>query len=397
MVLNHTYINNDQLDSDLYFLSTNDLILNVDTYTDLLILSESALDIIQELSSVDIGSLYIQSVVDTGIDVDSYTDNLVTTISDIILEVGSTIEVYFPAPGNELDFIVCVDTYSSIAAFIESVVDVISSTDSYVDTVILIDIDEDTIIELSSYTSIGSFVESLVDVIRLVDVIDTFEEADSFTVVDSYKANTYVSNVNLIPISNLLPDKFINIPLFSDFLSVFNTLVVDNFHSTIDDFITLRTPTELDIFYAEKLSNSMGFYQDITNKSDSQKRRLLESLVEYYSRNGTKFTFNFLSFIADESLSILPLFTQDYLTFSTTPLGTLEPTGSWYLTNVVDLEYSSNDVLDNNDIITRFYQVAPVPLVLRNISRSEVFIFTEYNQGYVHVSIELITTNGNPI
>lgn len=398
MLLNNSYLNNEEIHSDLYYLLGLSSGVDSATYTDLQFSGITLNDTILEVSDLIIGIIYIVSTAETLVEVGSYTDFLLTTISDSILDVDTYVDTYLPGPGNELDFITSVDSFIVTTAYIVSVLDTILDIDNTIEIISFTSVDEDTIFEVSDYASTAAFIESsVVDVITLIDFREEFTSTDVIKSIDDYEANTYVSNVEQIPIHNLLPEKFLSVPLYSDFLSVFNTQIVENVHSLIDNLRRLRTPTLFEIEYAESIAGSLGFYQDITNKTESQKRRLIESLCDFYSRNGTISTFDFLSFVADESISLKQLYTQDYISFSTPPGGQLQPAGSWYLTNIVDLEYSITETLDNDEITKRFYQVAPVPLVLRNISQSTLIPFVEYNLGYVHVEIEYVITNGDPI
>ena len=399
MLLNQVPLNHSPLDSNSEFLVLISQLNSFDNYTDVLTSTEVITDIIVEVSSVAVGSLYVESPSDTATNVDSFTDNLIVLIFDTITEVSSETNAYFPAPGNEVDIIVSVDSQTNVAAFVLTITDSGNIiVDSYTDQLFLVNTDEDVIIETSSYTDAASFIiNDLLDIVKLVDSIEDFIGADTLKLVDSFEENTYVSNVNAIPISNLLPEKFIQVPLVADLLSVVNTNLIEVVHSLVDNIRRMRTPTLFEIFYSEKLAGSLGFYQDITSKTEAQKRRLIESLTDFYARNGTIFTFDFLSFIADENIQVVPLYTQNYLTFSSFPGGVLEPEGPWYLTSQVDLEYSSVTQIDNVEITKRFYQIAPVPLMIRNISQLQVLEITEYNRGYCHTEIEILTTSGTPV
>ena len=399
MILGSVPLNFSEINSDTELFLLLDNLVVVDSYTDLLLTIQEVSDTILEVSTLTIGSLYIESTTDTGTEVSQHTDNLTVIVLDTGTIVCTETNTYLPGPGNELDFITSVDSFTYTASFIEnSVIDILFSSDTTSTIITSIGIDEDVIVEISDYTSTASFIENnLVDVMKMIELQEEFTHADSILCVDSFDANTYVSDPNLIPINNLLPEKFLVIPFYSDLVSVVSNYLVENTHSLVDGLRRMRTPSLFEIFYAESLAGSLGFYQDITSRTESQKRRLIESLTDFYSRNGTVFTFDFISFVTSERFQIIQLYTQDHSTFATAPGGSLVPDGPWYLTNAVDLEYYSTVPLDNAEISKRFYQVAPVPLVLRNVSQSQVFNFTEYESGYVHIELEISTTNGAAI
>lgn len=209
---------------------------------------------------------------------------------------------------------------------------------------------------------------------------------DVLTVSDSGQDDLSVWNVDAIPIAKYLPEKFRKVPWFADMVSSMWKLIAGDIEDTVQKIIKLRDPLKYENDYAEKVAGLLGFYQDISNQSIDQKRRLINSLPYWYERLGTNVTFNFLNFLFNDNIQVVPLYTQDYVNFYSTPQGVMEPAGPWYLTNHIDITYAaSSGILDINTIQTRFYLVAPVPLVIRNISGVDLFSNNCQVSGIIHV------------
>jgi hypothetical protein len=104
--------------------------------------------------------------------------------------------------------------------------------------------------------------------------------------------------------------------------------------------------------------------------SDEDYLRILQSLSQYYQQQGTQSFFQFLSFVLNAYYAIEPLWTQDYVNFSSRPQGpTVWEGGSWYPTSHVQI------ILDDNQpqaslgrMRLLFDYIAPINLVLWSIA-----------------------------
>jgi len=204
---------------------------------------------------------------------------------------------------------------------------------------------------------------------------------DVIVSVESFLSNLLVTDISKIPISKFLPEKFRSIQVWADLIGSFQKIVVTDIQDTLDRLRDARDPNRFEIELAVQLAHTLGYYQEISSKSDIEKRRLIESLITLYEKNGTQFTIKFLSWISEESLTLTPLWTRDYNTFNATPLGDIAPDGPWYLSNYVDIDYSAQGDLDHSKLREQFYRIAPVPLVIRNINR------TQFDSGTFYATI----------
>jgi hypothetical protein len=104
--------------------------------------------------------------------------------------------------------------------------------------------------------------------------------------------------------------------------------------------------------------------------SDEDYLRILQSLSQYYQQQGTQSFFQFLSFVLNAYYAIEPLWTQDYVNFSSRPQGpTVWEGGPWYPTSHVQI------ILDDNQpqaslgrMRLLFDYIAPINLVLWSIA-----------------------------
>lgn len=208
---------------------------------------------------------------------------------------------------------------------------------------------------------------------------------DVISEVGSIEANLSVYKYDLIPLTKIIPEKFLQVPIILDLIFTIYKIFVREVKSLSSDLRELRNPRNIDIEFAEKFAINLGFYQDITFRDDDSKRRIIELLPKYYESQGTEFTFDFLSFIAQENLTLVPLYSTDHFNLFEAPAGNLVPEGSWFLTSVVDLQYSAAASVNNSDILQKFYQVAPVPLLLRSIAALANFSRALECRGVIHI------------
>lgn len=201
----------------------------------------------------------------------------------------------------------------------------------------------------------------------------------------SVEADLSVYKYSLIPLTKIIPEKFLQVPLILDLVATIYKVFVHEIKSLSADLRNVRNPRTLDIEFAEKFAINLGFYQDITFRDDDAKRRIIELLPKYYESQGTEFTFDFLSFIAQENLTLIPLYSTGHFNLVESPSGGVVPDGPWFLTSVVDLQYSAAASVNNSDILQKFYQVAPVPLLLRSIAALANFSRALECRGVIHI------------
>jgi hypothetical protein len=286
-----------------------------------------------------------------------------------------------------VDNIVVDDSIALITPYFITLSETIVATDLVADNLSAVLNDEiinvDTIIEVQSYVDVLSDLIDSVDVGGgdLSNFFDTL--VDSTVLSDTIVHDSFVGNPELMIWAKYLPKKFIQVPVISDFLNAVWIVFGSDIRNTLERLRNIRNPELFDLELSERLAATLGFSQDLDNLDDLDKRRLVSSLVGFYERLGTKFTFDFLSFISSQKFSIVPLYTQDYISFFQQPQDTLEPEGNWYLTTHVDIDIQS-DNLDVEDVATRFYDIAPVPLIIRFIGKQATEEITLEIQGYIH-------------
>lgn len=222
----------------------------------------------------------------------------------------------------------------------------------------------------------------------VLDVITEESSLDTDLSVYQYRA---------IPLMKIIPEKFLQVPLIVDLIATVYKIFLLNVKSLCQDLRNSRDPRNIDILFAEKFAINLGFYQDITFRDEDAKRRIIELLPRYFESQGTQFTFDFLSFIAEENLTLIPLYSTDHTNLVESAALPITPEGPYFLTSVVDLQYSASASVNNADILQKFYQVAPVPLLLRSIVALANFSRSLECRGFAHIeqaingSTEVIT------
>lgn len=309
---------------------------------------------------------------------DEFIDS--ATSVDSITDIGTL-------SANVDDVILSEDSFSFIGSFVETLSETIVTTEAIVLTQIILF--DDLIDSADSIAQSDTYYISFDDIINYDDsgggdfsqYQDIFSE--DIVYVDSIENDTFVGNPDIMVWSKYLPSKFLQVPMISDMMNTFWLVIGKEVRDALVRLRDIRNPEICEIEFAERITSTLGFNQNLDNLNNEDKRRLLSSLVNFYKRQGTKFTFDFLSFLSQEKFTVIPLYTNDYVNFSSVPQGTLEPQGDWYLTQHVDIDIQT-DELDTEDFTKRFYEIAPATLVIRFINKAQTSQGNLYERGFVH-------------
>lgn len=209
---------------------------------------------------------------------------------------------------------------------------------------------------------------------------------DSLTCTDSLTEDVSVFSPEVLELSAFVPDKFLSVPMIGDLIGAFNSIVVQPMQEAYASLRNARNKELFEIEFASNFANDLGFFQDISSRTEDEQRRTIDYFSSLIPRNGTNYLFDFLSFIYNESFEIVPLYTKDYITFTEAPGGVLEPNGPWFLTNHVSVRYQSSQIINNAEFTQRFYQAAPAVLYLEQFAQFEMNTGSIYFQGYVHTT-----------
>lgn len=330
----------------------------------------------------------IQTVDDVGVELDEYIHTLVRT---------------------HLSIVIGTDEYSN---FHQILLDGGSATDSHDYSYgSVINDDYARIIDLMNITPSLIFNEGVIGII--VDQIFSYDrQADDFgTCIDSFspvygKSNQTTAigidriesfvgtwDVDALPIARYLPEKFRLIPAWSDLISVLYDSVVKGIQDATLRLRQIRHPQLFEIELADRVAVTLGYLLDLDKLTSSAKQRLIESLTSFYERKGTRFTYNFLNYVTEINFQVFELYTQDYVDFLREPGGELVPNGTWYLTNHVDVEYDATLYPDVAEVQSKFYQIAPVPLVIRQLVGLAQFESTARYSSAAWVNITVYASN----
>lgn len=173
-------------------------------------------------------------------------------------------------------------------------------------------------------------------------------------------------------------------PVFYELL----TSVNDKFNQHVTElrlqFQEIRDLTKLDRKLLFKYAYLLGSNFIPNELTTDQLERFVNLVTSYYKHKGTKYFIDFLSFIMDKKFQIKQLWSKDYINFDyLTPNNiTVYNGGEWYPTSHVELIYSLDDfentTINQAEVTSLFYSLAPVNLVLHFFNGSSVADMPQY-------------------
>lgn len=171
-------------------------------------------------------------------------------------------------------------------------------------------------------------------------------------------------------LDKLLPYKITSNQAWLDLSLAVEELVSTNIWSPTASIQTMRDPKAIESEFLSLLASLLGFQMKSDLFLESDYRRLIAGLAKYYEKSGTNYLQNFLGYIHNTQVTLVPQWTQDYHNFYDTPGGTqLYNGGTWFLTPHINFKYDLEKsgqipVQTGRDL---FYELAPIHLVLEKL------------------------------
>jgi hypothetical protein len=182
-------------------------------------------------------------------------------------------------------------------------------------------------------------------------------------------------------ISYLLPQVFRTEEFWSDLLTSTAAILDEFVHAPLAAMANIRIPEAQSRIYKALNANMMGFEIKDSLMTDDGYDRLNNNVGNYLYEQGKDNFVCFLGYILGIKLSLVRLWTEDYVNFLSSPGKTVFEGGSWYPTTHVGLIYDSNPNTNQplpteQELTELFYKHAPIDLVLKWIGLSTTIMMT---------------------
>lgn len=197
-------------------------------------------------------------------------------------------------------------------------------------------------------------------------------------------------SVDDIDYKRLLTEQFKDVVAFSSgeegvwtaLANSLNTVYKKNVDYPRDLLRKIRDERDNERIHIIKGTKQLGFDYRSDDFSDEEFRRLMLFLGLYYEQKGSVAFSRFLGYIKNSIFKIDQLWTEDYLTFvkksSVSTEDYLIKGGTFYPTSHVSLSYDSSKFpIDDSDVFSLFYKIAPIHLVLEALE-SQYFFDPDY-------------------
>lgn len=209
--------------------------------------------------------------------------------------------------------------------------------------------------------------------------------------------------------TGLVPPRFINKPVWYDFLSALSDVLQDEIRNPISELEDIRHITEeTDPEIIKQSLNLLGFDLpvDLVRHNTDRLSRAVYMLTLFCERAGTYDFEKAISFVLGREISVTRLFTKDYVSFFEQPNGPmLKDGGDWYQSTHISLGMSIENqdyriITTENKTITErlvdaFYEFAPVNLVVHDFYYILTVKITLYFSGRIGQIKRLYKTFGN--
>lgn len=201
-------------------------------------------------------------------------------------------------------------------------------------------------------------------------------------------------------ISYLLPKAFLAADMWKDLLESMAQVIDQHVHTPIVNLSTIRVPESQGRVFKNLHAKMMGYPMPDHILSDDGYDRLNNNVGLYLYEQGKDSFISFLGHIAGMKLALVRLWTRDYVTFRPSPGGakTIFEGGEWYPTTHVGVIYDENDNVSSqlpmteSEIVAKFYEEAPIDLVLAWIAKSQTLLLgTLYIQLMTHANVHHTT------
>lgn len=183
-------------------------------------------------------------------------------------------------------------------------------------------------------------------------------------------------------LSYLLPKIFRSEDLWSHLLDAVVAVTDKHVHAPLATAATIRVPESQGRIYKILHAKMMGYPMASKYTTDAAYDRLNNNIGEYLYEQGKDNFIAFLGYVMGMKLALVRLWTKDYITFSASPgaNATVFNGGDWYPTTHVGVVYDTNDNVSSrlrmteDEIIAKFYETAPIDLVLKWIARNQTIM-----------------------
>lgn len=172
-------------------------------------------------------------------------------------------------------------------------------------------------------------------------------------------------------VSDYLPRHIKSSLILPEYLDSLQNISIDELHDSIIRLRNLRRWNVMDSDYLDLYLQTMGMYFKSEIFDIETKRRFIKELPAFLELSGTKYTFNYLSFVVGALFEAKHLWSKDYIDFILEEDIPVIDQDLYYPTNHVQLNFDINafGTLDPRLIIEIFYVLASVPLVLERINQ----------------------------
>lgn len=195
-------------------------------------------------------------------------------------------------------------------------------------------------------------------------------------------------------LSYLIPSVFMQIDFWSDLLTSWADVANTNLNQPIEALLHIRDPEVQSTAFKALHSEMMGYEMPASIMTDGAYNRLNRGIGEYLWAQGSDTFIQFLGYVCGIKLTLMRLWTEDYVNFSASPgqNNTVFEGGTWYPTTHVGVIVESNpnatDVVALTDSVLtqKFYEEAPIDLILLWIAEG-----TTINLGTLYLSMAMIS------
>lgn len=179
-------------------------------------------------------------------------------------------------------------------------------------------------------------------------------------------------------------------PMWLDWERAIELVMAVNIWQPVESLRAFYDPSALDADFLPILAGALGFGNRADLFTETDYRRLIAGLSEYYGQSGTAAMPKFISYANNSIYGLTVKWSNDYISFWDSPQGTtIYNGGTWFPTPHVDLVYDGTQGLLSSQSVTElFYALAPVHLVLEGI----VARFNGAGTFYVAIAVRDIYT-----
>lgn len=189
----------------------------------------------------------------------------------------------------------------------------------------------------------------------------------------------YLTVPQFVDVMKYLPENFRSNEYIKTIMQSFEEVMINDVNDSIYRLNNAYDPIKSDKSLLKLSTESLGFFSDILNSvsafDEESYRKLLGELGNLYSISGTGNFINFIKYISGIVFDIQPLWTADYVTFTTTP------TSGMYLTSRVQLDFNLTSFPTEESIrklVSIFYYLAPTNLMIQVLQGETPVLNTEF-------------------